>query len=62
MTEDKERLKLNISAIQWFNTLKGYYVLGREPYHMVLALDYKPSWIHRFFMRYCLGFVWKDKE
>ena len=39
---------------------KGYYVLGTAPGAFQIALYYKPNFIHRFFMKVCLGFVWRD--
>ena len=49
-----------VRAFLWSPEPKGYYVLGTAPGAFQIALYYKPHFIHRFFVKVCLGFVWRD--
>ncbi len=41
----------------------GGYRLGKEfEYSIQFNLTYKPNWLHRFFMRTCLGWYWFDEN
>lgn len=34
---------------------------GSKHASMALSLKEKPNFIHRAFMKYCLGFTWRDR-
>jgi hypothetical protein len=40
----------------------GWYELGEKRYNYRIAMLRKPNFIHRFFMRICLGFKWVNVD
>lgn len=49
-----------VSYYLWPPKPTGYYILGTNLGAFQIALYYKPHFIHRFFMKFCLGFIWRD--
>ena len=58
-----EQTTFEISAeLLTFKTV-GWYRLGKSKSNATkFGVCYKPSFIHRFFMRICLGFYWENAE
>jgi len=43
-------------------TIVGWYRLGKSKTRTIkIGLNYKPNFIHRFFMKVCLGVYWENQ-
>ena len=54
--EEENLLVLNTTSLKTVQYVGGYR-LG-EPLGLTINLQYKPNFIHRFFMKKCLGWEW----
>ena len=53
--------KINLDTM--YSIVKSPIYVG--DYHLgglAIGFEKKPSWWHRFWMRVCLGWIWKDRH
>lgn len=60
-TFDLNNQSLPLFSISPYNFVGGYK-LGEDPCTVQFNFTKKPKWIHRKFMKLCLGFKWIDNK
>jgi hypothetical protein len=59
MTEDDNKWKItNASIVEPPKVAGAYWVGGNGG--LCIQIKKRPSWMHRFMMRWAFGWVWKD--
>ena len=43
-------------------SVRGGYKFGNGQPSVIIQLNYKPKWFHRFMMKLCFGLYWVDND